>query len=497
MKRVVYQILLSLSAGFIGAYFFSILNQNHSLSEKGIQLIRQNAVEESLEIHRPVPEYLTTEENINKLPITEKGELVSFAEASRIATQSVVYIKTYTKGYNGRVTWLDLFFERSPRAQSDVALGSGSGVIFSEDGYIVTNNHVIANSDKIEVVYNKRTYPAKLIGTDTSTDIALLKIEANNLPAVMVASARGVKVGDWVLAIGNPFNLATTVTAGIVSAKGRKINILKDIFPIESFIQTDAAINPGNSGGALVDLHGDLVGINTAILSKTGSYAGYGFAVPSDIVAKIVNDLKKYGEVQKAFIGADVVEVDEDIAQKLELKKVEGVVITKAEEVGAASKAGLQAGDIIIDIDNYEIHSEADFAEQLSFYVPGDEITITYKRKDKLKKTNLVLTNIDGTTSISKREVYKAESIGAAFETVPSLEKAKLNISSGIRITSVRRGGLIDRMDLHTGMVVVSVNRYPIDKPEDFSNILEKVRGRVILEVLDKRGERRYYSYAF
>ncbi|MEH0156927.1 trypsin-like peptidase domain-containing protein [Limibacter armeniacum] len=495
MKRNIFTVLLSLLAGFIGAYLFSKLDNGNTNGTQAVELVRQGEVAESLEIHRPVP-YATT--NVNGLPKGEGGDILSFSEASGVATQSVVYIKTYTQGaYSRRSTWLDLFFERSPSREGGIALGSGSGVIFSDDGYIVTNNHVIANSDKIEVVHNKRTYKAKLIGTDTSTDLALLKIEAENLPSIRVASSRELQVGDWVLAVGNPFNLATTVTAGIVSAKGRKINILKDVFPIESFIQTDAAINPGNSGGALVNVDGDLVGINTAILSRTGSYAGYGFAVPSDIVAKVVNDLKKYGEVQKAFIGAEVVEVDEQISNKLNLDNVDGIVVSRVDVGGAAEKGGVEVGDVIVEIDNFEINTEADFAEQLSFYVPGDEIRLKYIRNGKLMNTYLVLTNLDGTTGISKREVYNAESIGATFESVPKFEKTKLGLESGIRVMSLKRGGLLDRMDLRKGMLILAINRYPVNSAEDFTEILERIRGRVILEVMTERGDKKYYSYYF
>ncbi|MEQ9305937.1 MAG: trypsin-like peptidase domain-containing protein, partial [Marinoscillum sp.] len=231
---------------------------------------------------------------------------VDFVLASERTQSSVVFIQTLSEYEYRTGSWLDWFFE--PRSSQQIS--SGSGVILSEDGYIVTNNHVIENADRIKVVHGKKTYDAKMIGKDPSTDLAVLKIEMNDLPAIQFANSDDVSVGQWVLAVGNPFNLTSTVTAGIVSAKGRNINILKDKFPIESFIQTDAAINPGNSGGALVNTQGALIGINTAILSRTGTYSGYGFAVPSNIVRKVFDDVRKYGEVQKAFTGAEFIDIN-------------------------------------------------------------------------------------------------------------------------------------------------------------------------------------------
>ncbi|MBX2843325.1 MAG: trypsin-like peptidase domain-containing protein [Flammeovirgaceae bacterium] len=385
------------------------------------------------------------------------------------------------------------FYNRQP--QRKVA-GSGSGVIFSKDGYIVTNNHVIDGADEIEVIFNKKSYQAKLIGTDPSTDLALVKIDAKNLPFIKVASSKELNVGEWVLAVGNPFNLQSTVTAGIVSAKGRRINILEDIFPIESFIQTDAAINPGNSGGALVNLEGDLVGINTAILSRTGSYAGYGFAVPSDIVTKVVRDLKQYGEVQKAFIGAEVVDLDEDLSNQLGTNDLDGVVVTFIEPEGAAAGVGIEKGDIIVEINENKVNSMALFDEQLGFHRPGDKIKIKYKRGKENYVKDVILTNVEGTTGIVKKITYNAEKLGATFEVVPKMERTRLGIESGIRVKQVERG-LIHNMDIKEGEVIVAINNYKIEKPEDLEEILIRIRGRVIVEVIDRDNKKRYYSYRF
>jgi serine protease Do len=274
-----------------------------------------------------------------------------FVLASAASTPSVVFINTLSQQqYNN---WFDLYFGGG----NQQVQGSGSGVIYSADGYIMTNNHVIASATQIEVVHEKKTYAAKLIGTDPSTDLAILKIEAENLPAIKFGSSRDLKIGEWVLAVGNPFNLTSTVTAGIVSAKGRNINIVNSQFPIESFIQTDAAINPGNSGGALVNVRGELIGINTAILSKTGSYTGYGFAVPVDIVKKIVRDIIKYGEVQKSFVGAEVDEINSAVATKYKLDDLKGVIVNYIQKDGAAEKIGLEKGDVILKMNEEPINS--------------------------------------------------------------------------------------------------------------------------------------------
>ncbi|KXX72118.1 trypsin-like peptidase domain-containing protein [Flammeovirga sp. SJP92] len=491
MKQILITISISLLSGFGGALFY---HEYFANTEQEEFKFANNTIQ-----NQPLPTPLT---NISSDDFTDENSrelnLADFAEASAVSTQSVVYIVTYVKDrYSNRRTWSDLFFGRpTQKNPQGIAAGSGSGVIFSKDGYIVTNNHVVKGADKIEVNYNKRTYEAKLIGIDPSTDIALLKIEKDNLPAIQIASSKAVRVGDWVLAVGNPFNLTSTVTAGIVSAKGRKIGIMNDVFPIESFIQTDAAINPGNSGGALVNLHGDLVGINTAILSKTGSYAGYGFAVPSDIVAKVVNDLKKYGEVQKAFLGVSIKAVNEKIAEKLNMKEINGVVITKIEG-GAAEKNKLEVGDVILSIDNFSIETEAAYDEQLSYYVPGDKISIEILREGKKIEKNVVLTNIDGTTNVNEKKIYDAKEIGAKFTAISKIERSKLNLETGIRIEEVERNGLISEMGLKQGMILVSINRYPLDDPKDFAKILSKIRGRVIIEIMKKDRSHRYYSYYF
>ncbi len=415
-----------------------------------------------------------------------------FAEASRKSTSSVVYIKTVSEQQYGRRSWLEMFFE----GQTSQQVSSGSGVIFTRDGYIVTNSHVVNDADQIEVVHQKRTYEATIVGTDPSTDLAVLKVEANNLPAISLGSSHDLEVGAWVLAVGNPFNLTSTVTAGIVSAKGREINILKSNFPIESFIQTDAAINPGNSGGALVDKSGNLVGINTAILSHTGSYAGYGFAVPVDIVKKVVNDIIEYGEVQKAFFGADVVDLDAKIARQLQVDELAGVVLSYLQREGAAEKAGLQKGDIILKIDGEVVNSRSGFEELISYHSPGDRINVTYSRNNKLNQVTLELTNREGTTQRIVREVYNSEMLGADLEKVSRVEADLLNIESGVKINKVKNG-FLRRLGIEEGFVVTSINQKIIQTPAELEQILTRVKGRVRIEGVNSKGVKGYYSYYF
>ncbi len=416
-----------------------------------------------------------------------------FAAASAQSTPSVVYIKTVSSRGNERMSWMDLFFNQR---QSNQQVSSGSGVIFSSDGYIVTNYHVIDGANRIEVIHGRRTYEATVVGTDPSTDLAVLKVESNNLPAVTLGRSRDLRVGQWVLAVGNPFNLTSTVTAGIVSAKGRDINILRSNFPIESFIQTDAAINPGNSGGALVDREGALVGINTAILSQTGSYAGYGFAVPVDIVKKVVEDLIAYGEVQKAFFGAQVADVTPRLAEQLKTDDLSGVAVRSLQPDGSSERAGLQAGDVIIKINDQSINSHSDFEELISYYSPGAELRITYRRDQRVRTTSLTLTNREGTTELLSRTIYSSEPLGADLEMVSRVEANLLKIPSGVRINAVN-GGLLKRLGVEQGFVVTHINQRTIDSPEQLEEILTRIRGKVRIDGVNAQGKKGYYSYYF
>jgi S1-C subfamily serine protease len=355
----------------------------------------------------------------------------------------------------------------------------------------------VAEADLIEVTLNdNRIYEAVIIGRDPTTDLALIKIEEKNLPFLVFGDSDEVRIGEWVLAVGNPFNLTSTVTAGIVSAKGRNINILGGGTAIESFIQTDAPINPGNSGGALVNTRGELVGINTAIISKTGSYAGYGFAVPSDIVKKVTDDIIMYGEVQKAFIGAEVMDIDHEIAGKLGLNDYSGVVVSFVQNDGAAGVAGIEKGDIITKINREAVNSRSDFEEMLSYRSPGDRIEVEYKKNQKSLSKTLTLTNREGTTERLKKEIYSSRSLGADFEKVSKVERDLLNIPYGVRIAKVR-SGLIAQMGLSEGFIITSINQIAIKDPETLSDILSKIRGRITVEGVNRRGRPEAYRYYF
>jgi serine protease Do len=417
---------------------------------------------------------------------------IDFVEASKNSRESVVYIKTVSEAY-GRSSWLDLWLGGSGSMQQ---VGSGSGVIFKSDGYIITNNHVIEGADEIEVVRKKRAYKASLVGRDPSTDLAVLKIDEKNLPAISIGSSKDLKVGSWVLAVGNPFNLTSTVTAGIVSAKGRELNILKSNFPIESFIQTDAAINPGNSGGALVNPKGELVGINTAILSRTGSYAGYGFAVPIDIAKKIATDIIEYGMVQKAFLGAEVASLTPEIADKLNTENLDGVVVSYIQEKGAANKVNLQKGDIIREFNGEDITTHSEFEEKLSMLSPGDKLYLTIDRNGKSIQKELILTNSENTTELLKRDVYFSKSLGVEFESVPMVERNLLDINSGVRVVDVKNG-FFKRLNIDEGFIITDINGKEVNSPKELSNILESIKGKVIVKGVNKKGVKGYYTYYF
>lgn len=399
---------------------------------------------------------------------TVKALPVDFSEAAARATPSVVYINSISQGVTYS-NW-DWFFGETPGRQTQVS--SGSGVIFTADGYIVTNNHVVASAERIEVNYNKRVYPAQLVGTDPSTDLAVIKIEGKGLPAISLGKSKDVQVGEWVIAVGNPFSLASTVTAGIVSAKGRKIGILEDKFPIESFIQTDAAINPGNSGGALVNKNGELVGINTAILSRTGSYTGYAFAVPVDIARKVFSDLVKYGIVQRAVFGGRVVEYDYAHAKKYDLDtKVEnyqGVLLEAMDREGPAMQAGLKPGDIIMRIDGEEVNSQSAFEEEVSYHYPGDKVTVNYLRNNKQMTTNVTLMNTDGTTEIIRRDILEASILGASLEST----------QYGVKVFRIQENSIFKQMGVPENFTIVAINRVRVKKPEEVVDFFQKFKGR-------------------
>ena len=357
---------------------------------------------------------------------------------------------------------------RTPKQQ-----GSGSGVIISADGYIVTNNHVVADADELTVTLNdNKEYSARIIGTDKTTDLALIKIEGKNLPAITIANSENIKVGEWVLAVGNPFNLTNTVTAGIVSAKGR--SLYKN--GVESFIQTDAAINPGNSGGALVNTRGELIGINAMLYSQTGSFSGYGFAIPTSIMNKVVDDLKTYGTVQRAVVGiqgSDVknyVDGQKEQGKDIDLGTMEGIYVAKVTEESAAEEAGLKEGDVIIAIDGKEMNKMADMQEYLAKKRPGDKVTVTYLRDKKKNTKSITLKNEQGNTQVVKKA--DLDVLGGNFRSITDAQKQQLNIGYGLEVLKVNSGKL-KNAGITKGFIIQRVNDNTVKTIEDLQNIVK------------------------
>jgi serine protease Do len=468
-------IIISFCAGLAGAFFY-------------VGRITDNLSQQAPAY--PTPLYKTA----LQLAGEEAGSNPQFIKASEISRPCVVYIKVMSTGRQESPFGWDPFFDFF--GNIGPVSSSGSGVIISSDGYIVTNSHVIDKAEKIEVVLNnnKRSYTGTIVGQDPSSDLALIKIEAKNLPHIKLANSDALPIGGWVLAVGNPFNLTSTVTAGIVSAKGRNIKLVQNQFPIESFIQTDAAINPGNSGGALVNTNGELVGINTAIFSKTGSYTGYGFAIPSNIVKKVVSDIKDFGYVQRAFIEADVVDIDERVISKLEDENVNGVYVRVVVEDGNAEKAGIRAGDLIIKVNGHEVDSRAVFDEQLAYHRPGDKVTMTIKRGKEIKDVEVLLTNQRGTTSLEKSKSYHSDYLGADLEEITKLEKEKFGITSGFRVFNISNGQ-ISRMNLPEGFIITGFNRKTYNDPAALIQAMESASGKIIVDGIHPNGSRSTYSF--
>lgn len=475
--RPIWQLfLLTLLAGMTGAWVFSRLNP----APEG-PLFRYASYDAE---GTPAAGSLTSSSTRAGGPPSLSDD---FVNASAASTPSVVFIKTVGEYQNSG--WMDWFFGGTQRRAS-----TGSGVIFTPDGYVVTNNHVINDADNIEVVHEKRTYKAKVVGTDPSSDLAVLKIDGKRLPAVRVGNSKEVRVGEWVLAVGNPFNLTSTVTAGIVSAKGRNLNIVNSQFPIESFIQTDAAINPGNSGGALVNLRGDLIGINTAIYSQTGSYTGYGFAVPSDLVEKVVGDLIKYGQVQKPIIGAEVVELNSGLAEKLNTNDLTGVALGTVDPEGPAAKAGLRKGDIIQKIDNANINSKGEFDEEIYYRSPGDKVKVTYRRNDAVNTATVTLVNLDGGTAVLKRELYSSQSLGAQLERLSKTELTRYQVEGGVRIVKLDGNSILRRLGLTEGFAITAINNKSVTEPAELEALMKASGRRIVLEGINQQGQKGYYQ---
>ncbi len=423
-----------------------------------------------------------------------------FTYAAESAVDAVVFVKVTIK--STQQYYIDPFFkfffgDQMPQEQEREQQGSGSGVIIRQDGYIVTNNHVVQGATKIEVTLNNnKTYEAKVIGTDPATDVALIKIDADGLPIVPIADSDKLRLGEWVLAIGSPLGeqLRGTITAGIVSAKGRSMPNTTGEFKIESFIQTDAAVNPGNSGGALVNKAGELVGINTAIVSQTGAYSGYSFAVPSNIVKKIVGDLIDFGSVKRAKLGVAMSPVTEKIAEDLKLSSLDGVYINEVSKGGAADKAGIKSGDVLLAVDSTVIKTPSALQEKVNSYHPGDKASVKVVRDGKDKVFEVVFQGTDQVTGTVNEEGQTA--FYGGFLGEPSKEKlASLGIKKGVEIVSAGNGKLA-RAGAVDGMVILYVNDQPVSKPRDVIDIAYRSKRAVYIEGIDNTGKSVYFGFA-
>lgn len=401
---------------------------------------------------------------------------VDLTQAAESSLHAVVHIKSTQ---NGKVQTVqapadifDFFFGdgrgQRRQVQTQPRVGIGSGVIISKDGYIVTNNHVVDGADEIAVTLNdNREFKGRLIGTDPSTDLALVKIEGDEFPAIPVGDSDALKVGEWVLAVGNPFNLTSTVTAGIVSAKARTLGVYNG--GIESFIQTDAAINEGNSGGALVNVNGELIGINAVLTSPTGTYTGYGFAIPTSIMTKVVTDLKQYGTVQRALLGVKGGDINEELKSK-DLGVVEGVWISEVVEGGAAAGADIKSGDVVIAIDGKKVKNMAELQESMAKHRPGDKVKVTLVRDKKEKTVSVTLKNAQGNTKVVKNAGM--EILGAAFKELPAELKKQLNLGYGLQVTGVT-GGKMQEAGIRKGFIILKANGEPMRSVADLENVLK------------------------
>lgn len=422
--------------------------------------------------------------------LAESGSL-DFTAAAERTVNSVVHVKTQSTVNAPYDPWADFFGygRQSPQVQ----MSSGSGVIISTDGYIITNNHVVEGAEKLEVTLNNnKNYEATVIGRDPSTDIAVIKIEEKNLPAVVWGNSEEVRIGQWVIAVGNPFDLTSTVTAGIVSAKARNINLLgnrqrgngnnEEIFPVESFIQTDAAVNPGNSGGALVNTRGELVGINTAIASQTGAFAGYSFAVPSTIAKKVAQDIIEFGHVQRAFIGVRIQDVTQDQAKNAGLNEVAGVWVEGVTDGGAAAESGMKPGDIIQKVGDYPVNNVPMLQEQVAKYRPGDKVQVGVWRDGKAQSVEVTLRNRSGKTQLDDFSSSNAESkqaLGATFSAPSAEELSQLRISGGAKVTELQQGKF-KSIGMQKGFIVTKIDGQPVQGPQDLVAVLESKAGKYV-----------------
>ncbi|WP_215242141.1 Do family serine endopeptidase [Dyadobacter helix] len=469
--------------------------------------------------HFAKPDTISTWVNATPVVKTRMGEKpgentamipADFTYASQKATAAVVHIKSTLKPER-TVSQMEVpdafkdffgdrnpFEQQAPQGRGEKPQATGSGVIINPDGYIVTNNHVIQGAESLEVTLSdKRTFKAKVIGSDPNTDIALIQIDAKNLPSLAFGNSEGVKVGQWVLAVGNPYNLTSTVTAGIVSAKGRNINILSENAkaPVESFIQTDAAVNPGNSGGALVNLNGELIGINTAIASQTGSFAGYSFAVPSSIAHKVVEDISKFGTVQRGYLGVGISEVDGAKVKSYDLKVSEGVRVESFADQSAAKEAGVKIGDVITKIDGQMIESVPQLQEAIAQHKPNDKVNLMVNRDGVEKAITVSLKGSAGNTSENAGKAATLDKLGIELQDLSNKAKKEIGVEQGVQVSQIFAGKIRQGTDMEEGFVITRIDNKPVTSVAEAIKILSDKKGGVMIEgVYPGKPETQYYA---
>ncbi len=478
-KNVIFIVLVAIVSSVVTLLGYNALSKNN-----GKNLFSDSASEKTSEHVGVYAESFDQDKNVVLTNLTTSEGYPDFTEAAAKSVDGVVHVKTKTVTQQQYINPFDFFFgfgDRMP-SQPREQVGFGSGVIISKDGYIITNNHVVANATEVSVTLNdNREFIAKVAGTDPNSDIALLKIEGDNFPYLTFGNSDALRVGEWVLAVGNPFNLTSTVTAGIVSAKNRGNVMGGGRDDIQAFIQIDAAVNPGNSGGALVNTRGELVGINTLIYSRTGDFAGYAFAVPISIAGKIAADLKEYGTVQRAFLGISAPNIDnirrEDPDKARELSQIKGVLISDFGDRSAAKAAGIQKGDIIKAINNVPIHNFAELQNQLTKYRPGEKVNVTVERDGSNRSFTVELTNNEGSTEIT-RSTNAVNSLGATFKPISEERKRALGISSGIEVESVESNGLFRKEGINKGFIIMRINNIAINNESDVANIVASTNNR-------------------
>jgi Do/DeqQ family serine protease len=416
-----------------------------------------------------------------------------FETAAAISIHAVVHVKTeFQRRSSVYDDFFDFFNYGQPFRGQNPLSAYGSGVIVSSDGYIVTNNHVVQDADNITITMNdKRVFKASLIGSDPSTDLALIKIEEQNLPYLVYGNSDDVKIGQWVLAVGNPFNLTSTVTAGIVSAKARDIHILGSKGAIESFIQTDAAVNPGNSGGALVNTKGELIGINAAIASGTGNYVGYSFAIPVNIVKKVVEDYIKFGKIQRAYLGVYYREIDDEVAKEKGLKGTQGIFVEDLVEGGAAEESGIKKGDIVVQIENSAINTESEMLEVIGQHNPGDKVSVMILRDGKEMVIPVTLQKEGGAQAVIRDD--KVLIHGATFQRITAAERNRYKIEDGFKIIRLENG-LLKSASIREGFIVYAIDKKQIRSSQDLKDGLTSMKGGVLIEGVYPNGLRAYYG---